>query len=141
MFIIIVFWLGSDRPSWLFFSCCFISFHAQRLPSCLLLFLCLISFLLFPCTSVCENTRAGVTPHFLAHTEWWYLFFLEMRYVRSKSRLSETKYNNNSSLSKLCTIGGTSRATYGIPAKQLNITIYTILYHRWFLELQQQKQS
>ena len=35
----------------------------------------------------------------------------------------------------LCTIGRTSRATFGIPAKRLNITIYPILYHWWFSEL------
>ena len=31
-----------------------------------------------------------------------------------------------------CTIGHTSRATFGTPAKRLNITIYPILFHRWF---------
>ena len=34
-----------------------------------------------------------------------------------------------------CTIGRTSRVTFGIPAKRLNITIYPILYHWWFSEL------
>ena len=30
------------------------------------------------------------------------------------------------------TIGGTSRATFRIPAKRLNITIYPVLNNRWF---------
>ena len=66
MFIIIVFWLGCDRPSGhLFFRARFAFFPYSRLSSCLLsLFLYLISFLLFPCASVWENTRAWL-PHFL----------------------------------------------------------------------------
>ena len=65
MFIIIVFWLGSDRPlGLLFFRTHLILnfFPYSRLASYLLQFLYLISFLLFPCASV--NTRARV-PHFL----------------------------------------------------------------------------
>ena len=59
LFIIIVFWLGCDRPSGLvlFVPLCF--FPCSRLSSYYLrLSLCLISFLLFPCVSVWENTRA-----------------------------------------------------------------------------------
>ena len=62
MFINIVFWLGSDKPSArldLFFLCHLYSFPYSRLSSYLLhLSLCLISFLLFPCASVSENTLA-----------------------------------------------------------------------------------
>ena len=65
MVIIIVFWLGSDWPSWfVFLSCPFYFFPYSRLSSYLLLFLNLISFLLFPCASVVANTRAWV-PHFI----------------------------------------------------------------------------
>ena len=39
-----------------------------------------------------------------------------------------------------CVCACTSRATFRIPAKRLNITIYPIIYHRWFLELLQRKQ-
>ena len=39
-----------------------------------------------------------------------------------------------------CTIGDKSRATFGTPARRLNITIYPLLYDRWFLELLQLKQ-
>ena len=59
--IIIVFWLGSDRPSRLVFFV-----PALLLPYLLLssyhfrLFLCRISFLLFPCTSVWENSCTSV---------------------------------------------------------------------------------
>ena len=42
--------------------------------------------------------------------------------------------------SDVCAIGGTSRVTFGILAKRLNITIYPILCHGWFLELLQLKQ-
>ena len=65
MFIIVIFWLGCDRPSGLHFSCPLCFFPYSRLSSNLLrLFRCLISFLLFPCASVWENTLAWV-PHFL----------------------------------------------------------------------------
>ena len=48
-----------------FFSCLLCFFPYSRLSSYILrLFLYLISFLLFPCSSVWENTRAWV-PHFL----------------------------------------------------------------------------
>ena len=40
--------------------------------------------------------------------------------------------NDNFNWSHTCTIGGTSRATFVIPAKRLNITIYPILYCRCF---------
>ena len=64
--IIIMFWLGCGRPSGLFIfdRACFASFytHASLLPSLFVLYL--ISFLLFPCASVWENTLAWV-PHFL----------------------------------------------------------------------------
>ena len=64
-FIIVVFWLGSNRPSGLLLSCPLWFFPYMRVSSCLLrVFLNLISFLLFLCVSVRENTRAWVT-HFL----------------------------------------------------------------------------
>ena len=60
LFIIIVFRLGCDKPSGLlFFSCPLYFFPYSRLSSvCLRLSHYLISFLLFPCASVWENTRA-----------------------------------------------------------------------------------
>ena len=73
--VIIVFWLGCDRPSGhLFFRARFAFFPYSRLSSYLFrLFLYLISFLLFPCASVWENTRAWV-PHFL-QPYWMIPFF------------------------------------------------------------------
>ena len=63
--IIIVFWLGSDKPSGLIFlSYPLYFFPYSRLSFYFLLFLCIISFLLVPRASVWENTRAWV-PHFL----------------------------------------------------------------------------
>ena len=65
LLIIIIFWLGCDRPSGHLFSCPLWFFpYSRPSPYILCLFLYLISFLLFPCASVCENTRAWV-PHFL----------------------------------------------------------------------------
>ena len=65
MFINIVFWLGKDRLIGLLSSCPLYFFPYSRLSSfSLRLFNCLISFLLFPCASVWENTRAWV-PSFL----------------------------------------------------------------------------
>ena len=58
LFIIIVFRLGCDRPSGLLLFVPAVLFLRLRL------FHCLISFLLFPCASVWENTRAWV-PRFL----------------------------------------------------------------------------
>ena len=63
MFIIIVFWLGSDIVSGLFFRAPFTFFHIHASLLSLRLSHCL-SFLLFPCVSVWENTRAWV-PHIL----------------------------------------------------------------------------
>ena len=59
-----------------FFRALFASFHTRSsLSSYLLrLFLCLISFLLFPCASVWESTRARV-PMSYSHTEWYLPFF------------------------------------------------------------------
>ena len=47
------------------------------------------------------------------------------------------KINEGNSLSEWqgCTIGRKSRATFGIPAKRLNITIYPSLYYKWFSKL------
>ena len=61
MFIIIVFWLGCDRLSCLFFSL-LISLLPPLYTYFLRLFLYNFSLLLFPCASVWENTRARV-PH------------------------------------------------------------------------------
>ena len=77
MFIIIVFWLGSDRPSGFFFLARFTSFHthASLLTSSSVY---LISFLLFPCASVWENARAWVAISY-SRTEWYLLFFAKRR--------------------------------------------------------------
>ena len=65
MFFMIVFWFVCDRPLGHLFSCPLCFFPWSRLSSYLLrLFLYLISFLLFLCSSIWENTRAWV-PHFL----------------------------------------------------------------------------
>ena len=65
MFYIIVFWLGCEGRRDFFFSCPSYFFPYSRFSSYLLrLFRYLISFLLFSCASVWENTRAWV-PHFL----------------------------------------------------------------------------
>ena len=75
-----------------FFSCPLYFFPYSHFFSYLLrLFLYLISFLLFPCASVWENTLAWV-PNFQYHSEW-YLLFLNTKW--SKSLLSKTNYNNN----------------------------------------------
>ena len=96
MFIIIVFWLGSDKPSGLLFSCLFYFFLYSRLYSyshCL--FLNLISFLLFPCARVWENTRAQVPQFPIARLNGIYLIlFRETSWSKwSKSRLSKTNYS------------------------------------------------
>ena len=77
MLIIILFRLGSDRPSGLLFILCLLYFfpYSRLCSFLLLLFLCLISFLLFPCASVWENTRTvHEFPISYCHIEW-YLFF------------------------------------------------------------------
>ena len=74
MFIIILFSLGCDRPAGLFFLSRFCFFPYSRLSSYLLRqFLCLISFLLFPCASVWENTR-GCSPCPVAILNGTFLF-------------------------------------------------------------------
>ena len=85
MFIIIVFWLGSDRPSGFIFSCplyffpysCFSYIHRR--------FLYLISLFLFPCASVWENTHQWV-PNFLVIPIG--IFFFEKRHDRNGRRVS-----------------------------------------------------
>ena len=74
---IIVFWLGQFRPcGLLFLSCPLYFFPYWRLSSYLLpLFLYLISFLLFPCASVWENTRAWVPLFLLPY--WMVLAFFQ----------------------------------------------------------------
>ena len=62
LFNIIVFWWGCDRPSGHLSSCPFCFFPYSRLSYYLRLYLYLISFLLFPCASVWENTCAWVPP-------------------------------------------------------------------------------
>ena len=47
-------------------------------------------------------------------------------------KLFNNEYTIEASVGYICTIGATSWATFGIPVKRLNITIYPILYHRWF---------
>ena len=78
---IIVFWFGSDRPPGLhFLSCPFFFFLYSRLSSYLLrMFRCLLSFLLFPCASDFENTRAWV-PHFLKPYWMVLVFFRQCNY-------------------------------------------------------------
>ena len=58
LFIIIVFWLGCDRPLRLLLFVLAVLFFPILTPVCLRLSHCLISFLLFPCVSVLENTRS-----------------------------------------------------------------------------------
>ena len=60
--IIIVFWLCCDRPSGFIFLCPLYFIPYSRLFS--YLFRLFILFLLYPCSSVWENTRVWV-PHFL----------------------------------------------------------------------------
>ena len=53
-------------------------------------------------------------------------------YLSDSSRclvLKSTTDQNMSATVLYCTIGRTSTATFGIPAKHLNITIYPIIYH------------
>ena len=74
MFIIIVFWLGYDRPSGLFFRARFASFHTHA--SLLAFFL--YFFILF--NSCWSNARVfGKTlehefPISYSHTEWYFIF-------------------------------------------------------------------
>ena len=77
MFIIILFWLGSDRPSGLFFRARKTSFHTHA--SLLTVFVCF--FILFH--SCCSHTRVfGKTlvhkfPISYSYTEWY------LRYSRN----------------------------------------------------------
>ena len=74
IFIIIVFRLGSERLWHLFFMCPLYFFPYSHLsPYLLHLFLCLISFLLFPCASVWE-ILVHVFQVSYSHTEWYCLF-------------------------------------------------------------------
>ena len=74
--IIIVFSLGRDRPSGLFLRARSTSFHTHA--SLLTFFVCcFISFLLFLCLSVWENTCAWV-PHFLL-PYWMVPYFFAKR--------------------------------------------------------------
>ena len=57
MFIFIILLLGSDRPSGHFFGALYFFPYSRLSSHNLLLFRYLISFLLFPCASVWENTR------------------------------------------------------------------------------------
>ena len=98
MFIIIVFRLGSDK-TWglLFFRASFTSFHNHA--SLLTLFVCffILSFLLFPCASVCEKTRLWFSISY-GRTRW-YLISSRDQYVRSKSCcLPKINYNNNNNV-------------------------------------------
>ena len=91
MFIIIVFWLGCDRPSGLIFSCPLCLFLYSRLSSCLLrLFLYLISFLLFPCARVWEIIRAWVPIAILNGTCFFPTVQLQVQnvYLERKTRNS-----------------------------------------------------
>ena len=69
MFIIIVFWLGCDRPSGLhFFRARFASFHTHA--SLLTIFVCF--FVLF--RSCCSHARVYEFPMSYSRTEWYLLF-------------------------------------------------------------------
>ena len=77
-----------DRPAGLLYF-----FPYSRLSSyLLLLFLCLISFLLFQCASVCENTCAWGPPFPIAIPNGTFLF-RETRW--SESSLAKTNYNDD----------------------------------------------
>ena len=70
-------------------------FPFSRLFSYLLLILCFISFLLFPCAINLENALAELHISY-SHTERYYLFFLRNEMIlQSKICLSKTNYNNN----------------------------------------------
>ena len=75
MFVIIVFWLGCDRASGLFFRARFASFHTHA--SLLVFFLCF--FVLFhSCCShalVFEKTLLHEFPMSCSHTEWYLPLF------------------------------------------------------------------
>ena len=60
----------------------------------------LISFLLFPCASVWENTRACV-PISYSHTEW-YLFFFPTVHLQVHNVYSERKTRNSCAPVNLC---------------------------------------
>ena len=71
-----------------------------------------------------------------AGQKMWQLTITRIVRARNKIVVWAVLYNVN-----IRTIGRTSRATFGIPTKRLNITIYPILYHgQMVLELQHQKQ-
>ena len=98
MFIIIVFWLGSERSSrLLFFSCPLYLFPTDS--SLLTFFVCF--FILFH--SCCSHARVfGKTlvhelPISYSHAFWkMHSFFRETTWSKwSKCRLSKTNYNNN----------------------------------------------
>ena len=76
MFINIVFWLGSTRPLGLrfFVPAVLLSIYSRFSSYLLRLFFYLISFLLFPCASVWENTPVAFHISY-GHTEWYLLFF------------------------------------------------------------------
>ena len=76
MFIIVVFRLGCDTPSELLLFVPTLLLSILRLSSvCLRLFLCLMSFLLFPCVSVWENARcsAHIAEYFYFKNEFYSL--------------------------------------------------------------------
>ena len=58
---IIVYWLGSDRPSDLLYFSYPLYFHTHAFFTFVICFFRLISFLLFPCASIRENARAWVS--------------------------------------------------------------------------------
>ena len=74
MFIVIVFWLGYDRPSGLFFSCRFASFHTHA--SLLTFFVCFFILFHFSCSQarVFGKTLVHEFPMCYSHSEWYILF-------------------------------------------------------------------
>ena len=69
---------------WEFFNSVSRCFTYSRFSVCLLLSICLLSFLLFPCASAADNTRAWVSYFriaILSHTEW-HLHFRTVKLMR-----------------------------------------------------------
>ena len=97
LFIIIVFLLGCDRLTDLFYLCTLCFFPYSRHSSYhLRLFLCLISFLLFICASVWE-TLVHESPISCSHTEWY--LHLSRYEIAYQPKLCLSKSN----LTNLCT--------------------------------------
>ena len=71
-----------------------------------------------------NNKQAKVYGYIIDFTKLWEKLKIKSM-IRSRPKIC----------TYICAIGGTSRATFDIPAIWLNITIYPILWQRWFKEM------